>query len=135
MSPYNTQATYAWMRCLTPCATCYPNVATFAMEAGKQRMTTAAASPNLRSPARPVLGAHPALGALERCAVRRELYLLAGLFGPLVDQVNRINPGTGYTALFVASALTFTGSVLPLRALMRSPGRPAPHAAWHAEER
>ena len=39
----------------------------------------------------------------------------AGLFGPLVDGVDRITPGMGFSILFVAAALAFASSILPLR--------------------
>jgi MFS family permease len=41
----------------------------------------------------------------------------AGLFGPLVDGFNRLGTGTGYVALFVASALAFLISALSLYAV------------------
>ena len=39
----------------------------------------------------------------------------AGLFGPLVDRINGIAPGAGYTALFVVAALTFAASAVAVR--------------------
>lgn len=39
----------------------------------------------------------------------------AGLLGPVVDGVERLSPGNGYTLLFIISALAFVASVLPLR--------------------
>jgi MFS family permease len=42
---------------------------------------------------------------------------VAGLFGPVVDWANHLNPGTGYSALFVAASLAFGASALALRGL------------------
>jgi MFS family permease len=39
----------------------------------------------------------------------------AGLFGPLVDVADRLSPGSGFPALFVACALAFAGSALAVR--------------------
>jgi MFS family permease len=39
----------------------------------------------------------------------------AGLFGPIIDGVERIAPGMGFSVLFAAASLTFLGSVLPLK--------------------
>jgi MFS family permease len=39
----------------------------------------------------------------------------AGLFGPLVDGVNSIGGGMGFSMLFVVASLAFLASILPLR--------------------
>ena len=39
----------------------------------------------------------------------------AGLFGPLVDGINRLFPGLGFSALFLVASLAFLGSILPLK--------------------
>jgi len=39
----------------------------------------------------------------------------AGLFGPIIDWVERISPGNGYNALFILAALAFIVSAWPLR--------------------
>jgi MFS family permease len=39
----------------------------------------------------------------------------AGLFGPVIDGVERIAPGMGFSVLFVAASLAFLASLLPLR--------------------
>jgi MFS family permease len=39
----------------------------------------------------------------------------AGLFGPVIDGMERIAPGTGFSVLFVAAALAFLASLLPLK--------------------
>jgi MFS family permease len=39
----------------------------------------------------------------------------AGLFGPLIDWADRLSPGTGFSALFIAAALAFLASALPLK--------------------
>jgi len=39
----------------------------------------------------------------------------AGLFGPIIDGVERLAPGMGFSVLFAAAALAFLGSVLPLK--------------------
>ena len=39
----------------------------------------------------------------------------AGLFGPVVDGVDRLYPGMGFSVLFAAAALAFLMSILPLR--------------------
>jgi len=39
----------------------------------------------------------------------------AGLFGPVIDGVERISPGDGYNILFILAAMAFITSVLPLR--------------------
>ncbi len=44
----------------------------------------------------------------------------AGLFGPLVDAVNRIYPGGGYTALFIAAAVIFLASGVAIRFARRA---------------
>jgi MFS family permease len=43
---------------------------------------------------------------------------VAGLFGPLIDAANRIAPGTGFSALFLAAALAFLISILPLKDML-----------------
>jgi MFS family permease len=59
----------------------------------------------------------------------------AGLFGLLVDAVNRSAPGSGYSALFIAAALAFVISAISLRGLKgpafthEYPGVPMPFAA------
>lgn len=40
---------------------------------------------------------------------------VAGLFGPLIDWADRLSPGVGFSALFIAAALAFLASVLPLK--------------------
>lgn len=40
---------------------------------------------------------------------------LAGLFGPIIDWVNRVSPGNGYSILFTLAAMAFITSALPLR--------------------
>ena len=42
----------------------------------------------------------------------------AGLFGPLMDAAGRIAPGSGYSVLFMAAALAFLASILPMRRLI-----------------
>src|SRR5688572_23213506 len=45
---------------------------------------------------------------------------LAGLFGPIVDWVNRLSPRNGYNILFLMAAMAFITSALPLtRILMK----------------
>jgi len=44
----------------------------------------------------------------------------AGLFGPFIDWINRVRPGTGYPALFSISALVFLCSAIALYGLRRS---------------
>ena len=39
----------------------------------------------------------------------------AGLFGPLIDGVNRIFPGAGFSVLFLSACIAFLASALPLR--------------------
>jgi MFS family permease len=39
----------------------------------------------------------------------------AGLFGPVIDWAEFISPGNGYSVLFIAAALAFLASALPLR--------------------
>jgi len=39
----------------------------------------------------------------------------AGLFGPVIDGVERIAPGMGFSVLFAAASLAFLASALPLR--------------------
>jgi MFS family permease len=39
----------------------------------------------------------------------------AGLFGPVVDGVDRIYPGMGFSVLFAAASLAFLMSILPLK--------------------
>ena len=39
----------------------------------------------------------------------------AGLFGPVIDGVERISPGMGYSVLFILAGIAFLASVLPLR--------------------
>jgi MFS family permease len=39
----------------------------------------------------------------------------AGLFGPLIDGAERVAPGMGFSILFLAAALAFLASTLPLR--------------------
>jgi MFS family permease len=48
----------------------------------------------------------------------------AGLLGPLVDWGNAAAPGAGYTALFVAAALAFAGSIAALRGAERAARQP-----------
>jgi MFS family permease len=40
---------------------------------------------------------------------------IAGLFGPVIDGVERISPGNGFSILFIGAAIAFMASVLPLR--------------------
>lgn len=47
----------------------------------------------------------------------------AGLFGPLIDGVERISPGTGFSSLFVLAALAFFASILPLKDSLLKKGR------------
>jgi MFS family permease len=49
----------------------------------------------------------------------------AGLFGPLVDGVNRSAPGGGFSALFIAAALAFVISAVSLRGLKNPAFGPA----------
>jgi MFS family permease len=44
----------------------------------------------------------------------------AGLFGLLVDSVNSLTPGSGYSSLFIAATLAFGLSALSLRGLKKS---------------
>lgn len=46
----------------------------------------------------------------------------AGLLGPLIDAVESVSPGNGYTVLFVISALAFFSSVIPVRNAIREIG-------------
>jgi MFS family permease len=39
----------------------------------------------------------------------------AGLFGPLIDGIERISPGMGFSVLFMLAALAFLASILPLK--------------------
>jgi NNP family nitrate/nitrite transporter-like MFS transporter len=39
----------------------------------------------------------------------------AGLFGPIIDGVDRLSPGMGFPALFVLASLAFLTSALPLK--------------------
>ena len=39
----------------------------------------------------------------------------AGLFGPMLDGVERLSPGTGYSVLFILAAVAFLASALPLK--------------------
>jgi MFS family permease len=39
----------------------------------------------------------------------------AGLFGPVIDGVERITPGMGYSVLFILASIAFLSSILPLR--------------------
>ena len=39
----------------------------------------------------------------------------AGLFGPIIDGAERITPGMGFSVLFIAAALAFLASILPLK--------------------
>jgi MFS family permease len=39
----------------------------------------------------------------------------AGLFGPLIDWVDRLSPGMGFSALFILAAVSFLTSALPLK--------------------
>jgi MFS family permease len=39
----------------------------------------------------------------------------AGLFGPVIDGVERVSPGMGYSVLFILAGIAFLASVLPLR--------------------
>lgn len=43
----------------------------------------------------------------------------AGLFGPVIDGVERIAPGMGFSALFLLASLAFLASTLPLRGSRR----------------
>jgi len=48
---------------------------------------------------------------------------VAGLFGPVIDGVERIAPGMGFSVLFAAAALAFLASALPLKGkLMKEVG-------------
>lgn len=48
---------------------------------------------------------------------------VAGLFGPVIDGVERISPGMGFSVLFILAAAAFLASVLPLqRSLLRKDG-------------
>jgi MFS family permease len=40
---------------------------------------------------------------------------VAGLFGPIIDWVESISPGNRFSMLFLAAAITFVASILPLR--------------------
>jgi MFS family permease len=40
---------------------------------------------------------------------------VAGLFGPLIDGVERISPGMGFSGLFFVAALAFGASILPIK--------------------
>lgn len=44
---------------------------------------------------------------------------LAGLFGPLIDGVERLSPGMGFSVLFFAAALAFVASILPIKRILR----------------
>jgi MFS family permease len=46
----------------------------------------------------------------------------AGLFGPLIDWTNRLIPGMGFSVLFVAAALAFLASILPLKNRLKENG-------------
>jgi MFS family permease len=43
---------------------------------------------------------------------------LAGLFGPLIDGVERLSPGMGFSVLFFAAALAFVASILPIKRIL-----------------
>ena len=43
---------------------------------------------------------------------------IAGLFGPLIDGVERISPGMGFSVLFFMAALAFLTSVLPIKKIL-----------------
>ena len=43
---------------------------------------------------------------------------IAGLFGPLIDGVERISPGMGFSVLFFVAALAFLTSVLPIKKIL-----------------
>lgn len=48
---------------------------------------------------------------------------VAGLFGPVIDGVDRISPGLGFSALFMLASIVFLASVLPLKgALLKEDG-------------
>ena len=40
---------------------------------------------------------------------------VAGLFGPIIDGVERISPGLGFSVLFLVASLSFLASILPLK--------------------
>jgi MFS family permease len=40
---------------------------------------------------------------------------VAGLFGPLIDGVERLSPGMGFSGLFFVAALAFGASILPIK--------------------
>ncbi|HKY53351.1 MAG TPA: MFS transporter [Anaerolineales bacterium] len=39
----------------------------------------------------------------------------AGLFGPVIDWVERVSPGNGYSILFIGAALAFLASAIPVK--------------------
>ena len=39
----------------------------------------------------------------------------AGLLGPLIDSIEKVSPGNGYSLLFIVSAIAFLASILPAR--------------------
>lgn len=48
---------------------------------------------------------------------------VAGLFGPVIDGVERIYPGMGFSVLFILAALAFLASLLPLNGSFVEKGR------------
>jgi MFS family permease len=47
----------------------------------------------------------------------------AGLFGPIIDAVDRISPGMGFSVLFVLAALAFLASIVPMKGSFLKKGR------------
>ena len=48
---------------------------------------------------------------------------VAGLFGPVIDGVERIYPGMGFSVLFILAALAFLASLLPLKGSFLEKGK------------
>jgi MFS family permease len=48
---------------------------------------------------------------------------VAGLFGPVIDGLERIWPGMGYSVLFLGAALAFLASILPIKGSFLKKGR------------
>jgi MFS family permease len=43
---------------------------------------------------------------------------VAGLFGPVIDGVERLSPGLGFSVLFFVAALAFVASILPVKQIL-----------------
>ncbi len=47
----------------------------------------------------------------------------AGLFGPIIDGVDRVSPGMGFSVLFALAALAFLASIVPMKGSFLKKGR------------